>query len=217
MLRVILALACFIPAVPAHAADTARSRLEAFSAGVQTISAHFEQSITGANGNQGEVSSGVLALKAPRQFRWHTTSPYEQLIVADGNRVWIYDPDLEQVSVRGQGTEEAHSPLSVLTDLSQLEHDFTVTEAGQRDGAQWLKLVSKAEEPEFAFAELGFDPKGLARMRFEDTLGNTTEIRFSDWQRDPKLPADTFTFTPPAGVDVVGEPGADAEVFPIEN
>ena len=216
MLRVIFLLSSLI-ASSVQAADTARSRLEAFSAGIQTISAHFEQSITGAKGNRGDVSSGTLALKAPRQFRWHTTSPYEQLIVADGNRVWIYDPDLEQVSVRGQGAEEAHSPLSVLTDLSQLNHDFTASEAGEREGLRWLKLVSKAKEPEFSFAELGFDQKNLARMRFEDSLGNTTEIRFSDWQRDPKLPADTFSFTPPKGVDVVGDPGADAEVFPIQD
>ena len=216
MLRVILALACFIPAM-ASAADSARAELEAFSRNIQIISAHFEQSVIGAKGNRGEVSSGTLALKAPRQFRWQTTSPYEQLIVADGNRVWIYDPDLEQVSVRSQGAEEAHSPLSVLTDLSQLDHEFTATEAGERDGMQWLKLVSKAKEPEFAFAELGFDQANLARMRFEDSLGNTTEIQFSNWQRDPKLPTDTFSFTPPKGVDVVGDPGADAEVFPIQD
>lgn len=216
MLRFILLLSSLM-AVSAHAADTARARLESFSAGIQTISVNFEQSVIGAKGNRGEISSGTLALKAPRQFRWETTSPYSQLIVADGNRVWIYDPDLEQVSVRGQGAEEAHSPLSVLTDLSQLDHEFTATEAGERDGMLWLKLVSKAKEPEFAFAELGFDKSHLLQMRFEDSLGNTTEIRFSNWQRDPKLPTDTFMFTPPGGVDVVGDAGADAEVFPIRN
>lgn len=216
MLRAFLILTALLTSV-ADAADTARSRLEAFSSGIQTISAHFEQSVVGARGNRGDTSSGMLALKTPRQFRWQTTSPYQQLIVADGNRVWIFDPDLEQVSVRSQGAEEAHSPLSVLTDLSQLDHEFTATEAGSRDGLQWLKLVSKAEEPDFAFAELGFDKKDLLQMRFEDSLGNTTEIRFSDWKHDPKLAADAFSFTPPEGVDVIGDPGADAEVFPIKD
>ena len=92
-----------------------------------------------------------------------------------------------------------------------------VSEAGERDGLRWLKLVSRASEPEFAFAELGFAESDLARMRFEDALGNTTEIRFSDWKRDPRLPADTFSFSPPAGVDVVGDAEADAEVFPIKD
>ena len=213
----VLSIFLLISPFVAYASDTARTRLETFSKGLSTISAHFEQSIVGAKGSRGETSAGTLALKAPRQFRWQTTTPYEQLIVADGNRVWIYDPDLEQVSVRSQGAEEAHSPLSVLTDLSQLDHEFTATESGERDGMHWLKLVSKAKEPEFAFAEIGFDKANLVRMRFEDSLGNTTEIQFTNWQRDPKLPADTFAFTPPKGVDVVGDPGADAEVFPIND
>lgn len=214
MLRVLLLLTGLI-AFSAHAADSARARLESFSKGIRVVSAHFEQAVTGAKGQRGEESSGTLALKAPRQFRWQTTTPFEQLIIADGNRVWIYDPDLEQVSVRSQGAEEAHSPLSVLTDLSRLDDEFVASESGEREGLRWLKLVSKASEPEFAFAELGFDKDSLVRMRFEDSLGNTTEIRFSDWRREPKLPADTFSFTPPAGVDVVGDPGQDAEVFPI--
>ncbi|HOX71465.1 MAG TPA: outer membrane lipoprotein chaperone LolA [Dokdonella sp.] len=216
MLRAMLLLASLI-ALNAHAAATARSRLEAFSSGITTISARFEQSVTGAKGSRGEASTGTLALKAPRQFRWQTITPYQQLIVADGNRVWIHDPDLEQVSVRSQGAEEAHSPLAVLTDLGRLDHEFSASEAGEREGLQWLKLVSKVKEPEFAFAELGFDAGGLARMRFEDSLGNTTEIRFSDWKREPRLAADTFSFTPPEGVDVVGDPGEDAEVFPIHD
>lgn len=215
MLRALLLL-CSLFASTAGAVESARSRLEAFSHGIQTISGRFEQSVTGANGNRGEESSGTLALKAPRQFRWQTTTPYEQLIVADGSRVWVYDPDLEQVSVRSQGTEEAHSPLSVLTDLSRLDEEFTVSEAGENRGLVWLRLVSKASEPEFSFAEIGFGQQGLEQMRFEDSLGNTTEIRFSGWKRDPGLPADTFSFQLPDGVDVVGDRGSDAEVFPID-
>ena len=216
MLRAVLLLSCLVASI-ASAIDTARSQLEGFSKGIQTISGRFEQSVVGAKGNRGEVSSGSLALKAPRQFRWQTTTPYDQLIVADGNRVWVYDPDLEQVSVRSQGAEEAHSPLSILTDLSRLDEEFTVSESGERGSLVWLRLVSKAKEPEFAFAELGFGKQGLEQMRFEDALGNTTEIRFSDWKRDPKLPADTFGWRERKGVDVVGDPGSDAEVFPINN
>jgi outer membrane lipoprotein carrier protein len=215
MLRVFLLLSLLVTST-ANAADTARSQLEAFSKGIQTISGRFEQSVVGAHGKRGEVSSGSFALKAPRQFRWETSTPYKQLIVADSNRVWVYDPDLEQVSVRSQGSEEAHSPLSILTDLSRLDEEFTTHESGERDGLDWLRLVSKAKEPEFAFAELGFGQQGLQQMRFEDSLGNTTEIFFSDWRRDANLATDTFTFTPPDGVDIVGDPGSDAEVFPID-
>ena len=202
----------------AVAADTARGRMQAFARNLDAVTAAFEQSVTGAKGARGEPSRGTLALKAPRQFRWQTTSPFEQTIVADGRRVWVYDPDLMQASVRSQSSEEAQSPLTVLTDLSRLDADFTTSEAGERDGLAWLRLVSKAAEPEFAYAELGFDASDrLLRMRFEDALGNTTEIRFSDWQRNPKLTAEPFSFVPPKGVDVVGDPGDDAEVIPLKD
>lgn len=203
-------------AVEAVAADTARARMEAFSGGLQSVSGSFSQTVTDANGHRGDASDGAFALQAPRQFRWETASPYQQTIVADGKRVWVYEPDLEQVSVRNQGVAEAQSPLTVLTDLSQLDRQYTAAESGARDGLAWLRLTSKAAEPEFEYAELGFDAKSLVRMVFRDQLGNTTEIRFGDWKRNPPLAADTFRFVPPAGVDVVGDVGPDAEVFPVD-
>ncbi len=214
-MKTILFAALTLLAPSAFAADNARARLDAFATGVKSISASFEQQIF-ANKSKGKVTQGTLALKAPRLFRWETTSPTKQLIVADGEKVWIYDPDLEQVTVRSQGTEEAHSPLTVLTDLSQLDRDFTASEQGEHDGLTWLRLKSKDKEPQFDYCDLGFDAKTLVRMRFEDTLGNTTEIRFANWQRDPKLPADAFTFTPPKGVDVIGDPTPAAQAFPIK-
>ncbi len=217
MIRCFIAALLFTSSVAA-AADDARARMQAFARDLHSLSGEFEQSITGAKGSRGEPSKGTLALKAPRQFRWQTISPFEQLVVADGTRVWVYDPDLLQASVRSQSSEEAQSPLTVLTDLSRLDADFTASDAGTRDGLAWVRLVSKAAEPEFAYVELGFgSDHALARMRFEDALGNTTEIRFSGWKRNPSLPADTFAFTPPHGVDVVGDPGKDAEVIPLQD
>jgi outer membrane lipoprotein carrier protein len=198
------------------AADTARSRMEAFSKTLHSVSGSFNQSVTDANGHRGDESRGTLALEAPRQFRWETSAPYQQTIVADGARVWVYEPDLEQVSVRNQSAAEAHSPLTVLTDLSQLDGQFSTSETGEHDGLAWLKLVSKAKEPEFEYAELGFDGASLQRMLFKDQLGNLTEIRFGDWKRNPSLPAGTFKFTPPKGVDVVGDLKPEAEAFPIK-
>jgi len=203
--------------VSANAADTARSRMQAFSKDLKSVTADFSQSVTDANDHRGDQSRGTMALQAPRQFRWETKKPYQQTIVADGQRVWVYEPDLEQVSVRSQSSEEAHSPLTVLTDLSQLDTQFTASESGERDGLVWLKLVSKAKEPEFEYAELGFSANTLDRMLFKDQLGNTTEIRFSEWKRNPALAADTFKFIPPKGVDVIGNPDAGAEVFPVKD
>jgi len=201
----------------AHAAGDARSKLDAFAKDLKSVSADFEQHVAGPKGGTDRTSRGTLALKAPRQFRWDVSAPYQQLIVADGEKVWIYDPDLEQVTVRAQGTEEAHSPLTVLTDMSQLDRDFTSSEQGDHDGMTWLRLKSKDKEPQFEYADLGFDASGLARMTFKDTLGNSTEIHFSHWQRNAQLPADKFRFTPPKGVDVIGDPTPAAEVHPIKD
>jgi len=202
---------------PALAAENARARLDTFAKDLRSVSAHFEQQAFDPKGGAGKTSRGELALKAPRQFRWDTVAPYKQLIVADGEKVWIYDADLEQVSVRAQGTEEAHSPLTVLTDLSQLDRDFATSEQGEHDGLSWLRLKSKDKDPQFAYADLGFDATNLVRMQFEDTLGDKTEIRFSDWKRNPALAADAFRFTPPKGVDVVGDPTPTAEAHPVKD
>ena len=202
---------------PVLAAESARAHLDTFAMDLRAVSAHFEQQAFDPKGGAGKTSRGDLALKAPRQFRWDTIAPYKQLIVADGEKVWIYDADLEQVSVRAQGTEEAHSPLTVLTDLSQLDRDFATSEQGEHDGLAWLRLKSKDKDPQFAYADLGFDAGGLARMRFEDALGDRTEIRFSDWKRNPQLPGDAFKFTPPKGVDIVGDPTPAAEAHPVKD
>jgi len=201
----------------ASAADSARSRMEAFSRSLHSISGTFEQVVTDANGHRGDKSRGTLALEAPRQFRWETTAPFQQTIVADGAHVWVYEPDLEQVSVRNQSAAESHSPLTVLTDLSQLDRQFKSSEGGTRDGLVWLKLEPQARDAEFEVAELGFDGDLLRSMRFKDSLGNETQISFADWKRNPSLPTGTFKFTPPKGVDVVGDVKPDADVFPIKD
>jgi len=214
--RVAIPFCLLLVSTLAGAASGARAKLDAFAKGINAISADFEQRVLDPNGGAGKTSRGTLALKAPRQFRWDVAAPYKQLIVADGEKVWIYDPDLEQVTVRAQGTEEAHSPLTVLTDLSQLDRDFTSSEQGEHDDLVWLRLKSKDKEPQFAYCDLGFDASGLGRMRFEDALGNSTEIHFSHWQRNPKLAADAFKFTPPQGVDVVGDATPAATAYPIK-
>ncbi|MGN2251771.1 outer membrane lipoprotein chaperone LolA [Frateuria sp. GZRe12] len=189
-----------------HAATgPARQRLDAFATDLHSLKGHFTQTLADASGQGAKTSSGTLALQAPRQFRWDTLEPYKQTIVADGSRVWLYDPELEQVTVRVQSTEEAHSPLTVITDLKQLDKDFSVAERGERDGLVWLRLSSRAKDPQFDYADLGFDAQGLKRMMFRDQLGAVTDIRFSDWQRNVDLPPSTFNFTPPPGADVIGD------------
>jgi outer membrane lipoprotein carrier protein len=202
---VAVALLCMLVGTAQAATGAARARLDAFATDLHSLTGHFSQNLTNANGQAGQTSTGTLALEAPRQFRWDTTAPYKQTIVADGSRVWMYDPELEQVTVRVQSTEEMHSPLTVLTDVKQLDHNFKATEQGEHDGLVWLRLTSTGKDPQFDHVDLGFDAQGLARMSFRDQLGSTTDIRFSNWQRNVSLPSGSFDFVPPKGTDVIGD------------
>jgi outer membrane lipoprotein carrier protein len=204
-LACIAALALALSGLAQAAAGPARAKLDAFATGLHSLTGHFSQTLTDVNGKDGKTSSGTLALEAPRQFRWDTTTPYQQTIVADGSRVWLYDPELEQVTVRVQSTEEAHSPLTVLTDVAHLDKNFHTAERGEHDGLVWLRLTSTGKDPQFDYADLGFGANGLARMSFRDQLGATTDIRFSDWQRNIPIPPSAFSFVPPKGTDVIGD------------
>ena len=184
----------------------ARDDLSAFTRGLKGLDGQFTQQVVDANGKLKESSSGRVALSAPRLFRWEYTKPYAQLIVADGKRVWVYDPDLQQVTRRPQGSEEQNSPLAALIDPTKLEKDYVIADAGQKDGLDWLTLTPRtATQNGFTSARLGFDGRGLARMRIVDSLGQTTTIAFRAWQRNPAFAAGTFRFVPAKGVDVVGE------------
>jgi outer membrane lipoprotein carrier protein len=212
--RSLIAL-CLLPlSLAAHA--SARDQLDTFSRGIEGLSANFAQRVYGPNGEVKDKSGGTVKLRAPRQFRWEVTQPFPQLIVADGDNLWVYDPDLEQVNVRNQSAEENSSPLAVLIDPTELERQFTVKEGGRSQGLDWLELrPKKPEEAPFERARLGFGAAGLVRMDLYDGLGQRTVLGFSAWKRNPAFAADTFSFTPPAGVDVVGEPVNKAQVVPL--
>lgn len=184
----------------------ARDNLKSFTAGLKGLDGQFTQQVYDVRGKLKETSSGRVALSAPRLFRWEYAKPYPQLIVADGKKVWVYDPDLQQVTVRGQGSEEQNSPLSALIDPTKLDKQFNVSESGSADGLQWLTLAPKSEgDAGFQSARLGFGDNGLIRMEVLDAAGQSTRISFSDWKRNPSFAAGTFKYTPGKGVDVVGD------------
>ena len=209
------------PVTPARvspeATATAASPIDAFTRDLQGLRGRFVQRVFDPEGNQREESSGSVALQAPRQFRWEYEQPFPQLIVADGDHVWIYDPDLEQVTVRVQSYEEQQSPLAVLIDPGQLQRQFEVGQGGRAEGLEWVELTPRAEDDQgVRTARLGFSGTELRRMELEDALGQKTRIEFSGWRRNPAFAADTFVFTPPDGVDVVGETREAAQVSPLQ-
>jgi len=185
----------------------ARDELVKFTTGLKGLEGQFTQQVVDAHGRTKENSAGKVAVSVPRLFRWEYTKPFAQLIVADGSKVWIYEPDLQQATVKPQGEEERNSPLVALFDPARLEKQFDVSqEATASDGLQWLTLSPKVDaETNFQMARLGFGAQGLARMEVLDLVGQKTLISFEGWRRNPSFAADTFRFTPGKDVDVVGE------------
>jgi outer membrane lipoprotein carrier protein len=211
------AIVALMLAPPLAAASAGREAITRFSTDLRSLDGRFAQQVFDANGTATDRSEGRISLKAPRQFRWEYQQPYPQLIVADGDHLWLYDPDLEQVTVRVQSYEEQSSPLAALIDPGELDRQFVVSEGGQANGLTWVDLKArKPDDSAVQAAKLGFSADGLATMVFEDQLGQRTEVRFSHWKRNGALPADLFRFIPPEGVDVVGETRDSAEVRPLQ-
>ena len=184
----------------------ARDDLNAFTNGLKGLDGQFVQKVYDSQGKLKETSSGEVQLSVPRLFRWEYVKPYPQIIVADGKKVWIYDPDLEQVTVRPQGAQEQSSPLAALIEPAKLDAMFLVEETGRAGGLEWLRLTpKKGQEASFQTARLGFDGPRLVKMEVVDAIGQNTKIEFASWERNPGFAAGTFKYTPPAGVDVIGE------------
>ncbi len=194
--------------VSANAVAGARDDLKAFTSGLKGLDGQFSQQVFDSRGKLKENSSGRVALSAPRLFRWEYVKPHPQLIIADGRKVWVYEPDLGQATVRAQGEEEQNSPLTALINPALLERQYDVSEeAAARDGMQWLSLTPKVDtEASFQYAALGFGQGGLSRMEVVDAVGQRTVINFSGWKRNPTFAAGTFRYAPGKGVDVIGEP-----------
>jgi outer membrane lipoprotein carrier protein len=186
-------------------APTARGQLERFSAGLETLQARFEQQVVSNDGAVDEVTGGEVWLQRPQRFRWEYGGNFPQLVVADGQRVWIYDVALEQVTVEDQAVAAADSPLTLLTDPGRLDEQFEVREAGDVDGLQFIELSTRSAESEFERVLLGLRNDNLELMIMEDAFGLRTELRFLDVERNPELDHALFTFVPPEGADVIGD------------
>jgi outer membrane lipoprotein carrier protein len=191
----------------AHAA--AMDALHEFVKATRTGRVAFTQTVVNRNGKVSTPASGTFQFARPGKFRWVYEKPYEQWIVGDGDRLWIYDKDLNQVTVRKLGASLGQSPAAILAGSDDLEKNFTLKEAGVQDGMEWLEATPKAKDTTFELVRIGFRSEGgamaLAAMELRDTFGQTSILNFGKVERNATLPADTFRFTPPKGADVIGE------------
>ncbi len=150
-----------------------------------------------------QPASGDFVFQRPGRFVWRYTKPYEQLLVADGQQLSIYDKDLNQVTVRKLGDALGSTPAAILFGSSDLDRSFDLKDAGARDGIAWLDATPKNRDTQFEKISIGFRGGELAAMELRDALGQTTTLEFANVERNPKVDASTFAFTPPKGADVV--------------
>ncbi|MGM0593941.1 MAG: outer membrane lipoprotein chaperone LolA [Pseudomonadota bacterium] len=203
-LRYTLTLLLLSAAALVHAGE-GQARLERFLTDLTTMEAQFVQSLTGAKGELIEESRGKLWLSRPGRFRLHYTSPYEQLYVADGGKIWMYDRDLEQVTVKPQDDALGSTPALLLSSAVPLAENFTIEEEGAHEGFQWLMLKPRAGDSNFDYVRLALEGDTLRAMEMVDGFGQTTRLYLETVQRNPRLDGGLFSFEPPPGVDVIGE------------
>jgi chaperone LolA len=191
-------------AAPAPAADEL-ARLKSFLERVQSMRASFRQEIAGEGGEITETSRGTMALARPSRFRWDYVEPYERAVVADGEKLWLYEADLQQVTVRPLAAGLGETPAALLTGDRAVLDRFELVESWSSDGVAWVRLKPRSTDSDFESVAIGFSGDKPVELRIDDRLGQQTRLFLSDIELNPKLAASAFAFEPPAGVDVIRE------------
>ena len=204
MLRLAIALVALAAAVPAASAAS-MERFQAFIRGTQSARADFEQKVYDRNKKLVQESRGSFSFVRPGKFRWAFSKPYSQLIVGDGEKVWVYDEDLNQVTVRKLSHALGATPAALISGSADVEQAFVFSDTGESDGLQWLDARPKERDAGFERIRMGFSASGIDAMELVDQFGQTTRLRFSSVQKNPKLDPGTFRFTPPKGADLLGQ------------
>ncbi|OYV00803.1 MAG: outer membrane lipoprotein carrier protein LolA [Burkholderiales bacterium PBB5] len=185
----------------ADAVDTLRD----FGREVKTGRASFTQTVTSPDGARKKTASGSFEFARPDRFRFVYSKPFEQQIVADGKKVWIYDLDLQQVSVRAMSAALGATPAALLAG-GAVDKDFVLSAAPSRDGLDWVLATPKAKEGSIRTLQIGFKGKTLAALEIVDAFGQRSLLQFADVQANAKLADEVFHFVPPKGVDVIESP-----------
>jgi outer membrane lipoprotein carrier protein len=197
-----LAACSLLGALPAHA--NAIADFQAFTSSTQTGRANFEQAVFDAKGKQTQKTGGTLVFSRPGKFRWTYEKP-AQLIVGDGKKVSFFDSDLNQVTVRKFEQAFSNTPAALLSGKGDIDNAFTLVATADSDGMTWLDALPRQKDAGIEKIRVGFARGQLTAMELNDAFGNRTRISFTKFERNPKIDAKEFIFTPPKGVDIVTE------------
>jgi len=191
--------------VPALAYADEVQTLKSFFQNTTSMRARFQQTVVDNLGRKVQEVTGSMQLQRPGKFRWDYDKPYVQLIVGDGKKVWLYDPDLNQVTVRPLDKVLGSSPAALLAGNKDIDKTFDLRSVGQQGDLNWVEAVPKEKESGFEKVVLGFKGNMLHEMEMRDSFGQITVIEFSKQEVNPKLNDKSFRFSPPAGADVLSE------------
>jgi len=175
----------------------------AFNSATKTATANFEQQVIDRAGKVVERATGTFAFARPGKFRWAYDKPHRQLLVGDGQKLWIHDPDLNQVTVKRMDAAISSTPAALLAGRDDITALFTLRDAGAQEGLNWVEAAPKSKDTGFERVRLGLSGKTLAAMELHDQLGGRTMLRFSDLKANAPVAPAQFTFTPPKGADVM--------------
>lgn len=198
-------LLLFLSLSQSLSAESGISQLETFLQDLKTLKADFRQTLQQPDYDQVYASNGVFYLRRPGQLRWEYQTPSEQLIVADGDRVWLHDIELEQVSHRSQATVLDGTPAQLLSGTGPISQHFEINELGVESELTWVELIPKGKEAQFSSVRLALQESRLERMEMFDNFGQVTRFFFDDLQRNPPLDDALFEFEPPPLIDLIGD------------
>ena len=186
-------------------ADSHETRLQRNLENYASLTGQFTQIISSEKSQHIQSSAGEFWIQKPNRFRWHYSTPYVQKIISNGEKLWIYDEDLEQVTIKEASESIESSPLAVIVGATSLDTAFDVTPVDGLDNLQWLRLIPNAEANSFEFIEVGFKNGLLSKMRLKDNFGQTTYLTFTDVMVDTSIDTNRFEFAVPEGADVFNE------------
>jgi outer membrane lipoprotein carrier protein len=182
--------------------------LRLFLGDVVSLKADFTQSLFTADSETPQVSSGTLLIKRPGRFRWEYEQPALQLVICDGGRIWMYDEDLEQVTVRPVDETLRGTPAMLLSGQATLDDTFEILKSYSDGDLDWVDLKPRDGSPEFVSLSIALRQGILQRMELTDSLGQVTQVELDDIKVDAEVADDLFVFEPPPGVDVIGVGGS---------
>ena len=203
--RKIISIFLILYSIPVFGSE-AIQRLDQFLSEVDSFEGQFKQTVLDENGEVIQDSAGDVALDKPGRFRWQYNQPYPQLILADGEYLWIYDEELLQATAKPIEEALGNAPIMLLTDIRPLDQDFEIMEVATRDGLHWVELIPIVKDTEFHLINIGLNKDGIQKMELHDQFSQKTIIEFLGLKTNVEFPSEYFKFKASNEVDIVGYP-----------